>query len=775
MSDYPRFVVLAAMAAVMVLGQADRARAELVLAKVFGDHMVIQRDKPVSIWGTADAGAAVTVVYAGRKAKAEADADGHWRATLKPMKASAKGRPLNVSAGDETVTLKDVLVGEVWLMVGAAGGTVDIPPEALPEHLHGVKVQKNKGLHKKHIAEADLPRVRLSDGDGRWTVIQPDNAGEQAADPFYFARELHRHLRAPVGIVHVPGSAPTFGWVPREAMEANEKTRKTILDQYDAYAEAYPELVKARKAMKKQVRDRQMPKEWLDPTAEDYQGAPGRAFEAHLEPYTPLTIRGATYQSRSGDIWGLPVSRTLYDTLPLLVKGWRDALGEADLPVLLVGNTSEQPAIYSRPMLPAPSNVAQDAQRRTAERLERVGLVVQSDFFADVEEAHKNQKFGERATRAARAVAYGEDIVPTGPMFSAARFEDGKAYIGFNHIDGGLIVGGSLLSEGGRLKGFTIAGEDRVWYWADAEIEGETVVVSSEDVAEPVAVRYAFAEGATPHLASEVGIPAPTFRTDDWSLDIPTREPRTTKVSSVDQPPKLDGEIGEGEWPGEPLTHFIVRDTYRPASHATRVWLAYDQDNLYLAAEAETPNSFPIAGMKTDDNRMIVYDDAVELLIDVNHDQTTYHRFAVNARGKVLDGMGYNAAARGIDFYEQGHLQNLRWFDETWDAEATVRTGFGDNQWSFEMAIPWSAMVGQGPPESGAKMGLQLIRTAATSQHVTRPFSWESSALQQRFRALLKNEWSQWTNTGRGTQTGATLAFDRHIHRPTRFGTMTLK
>jgi hypothetical protein len=205
------------------------------------------------------------------------------------------------------------------------------------------------------------------------------------------------------------------------------------------------------------------------------------------------------------------------------------------------------------------------------------------------------------------------------------------------------------------------------------------------------------------------------------------------------------------------------------------VWLAYDEEHLYVAAEAETVGSFPIAGVKNDDNRMIVYDDAVELLLDVNRDQQTYYRFVVNGRGKVLDGMGFNASASGIDFFQQGHLDNLRWFDETWDANPKVQTGFGDNQWSFEMAIPWSSMMEQGPPESGTKMGLQLVRTAAKSQYVTKPLHFAiTSTVEQRFNALVNNEWSQWINTGRGTQTGATMAFDRHIHRPARFGTLIL-
>lgn len=768
-----RVLLAIALTAGLLYQFAQPANADLAAAKAFGDHMVLQQQKPVAIWGTADAGASVTVEFAGQKAQAKADGEGHWRVTLKPLDASDTGRALKITAGDEAVTFNDVLVGEVWMLVGSPGGTVFIPPPPLPEHLRGKKIQKTEGLHTTHIQQADLPLIRLTQGDGNWAVVQPDNAGDQLASPFYFARELHRDLEVPVGMLTVRGSGPTYSWIPGATIEADEKLSETILKPYRSYVDQYPELVKAREAMNKKEQRTRAPKEWVAPDPASV-GAPGHAYEQYVKPYVQFTVRGMTYEGSSGDIWGLPVARTLYDTLPGLVKGWREATGEADMPILLVGNNSESPRKYARPLMPAPSNIAQDAQRRTARQLDRVGLAVRSDFYVDVEQAHKNLRLGERKARAARAIAYGEDIVPTGPMYKAVKFQDGKAYIAFDNVDGGLAAGGSLVPQGGALKGFSIAGEDRVWYWAEAEIAGDNVVVHSEDVPDPVAVRFAFAEGAVPHLANEIGLPAPTFRTDDWSLDIPTPEPRTTKAPKVETAPKLDGEIKEGEWPAEPISSFVVRDTYRPANHATRVWLAYDAQNLYVAAEAEMAASFPIAGVKQDDNRMIVYDDAVEVLLDVNHDQTTYHRFVVNARGKLLDGVGYNGSKQGIDYFIQTNLPNLRWFDESWNADAKLKTGFGDNLWSFEMAIPWSAF-GVESPEAGRKMGLQLIRTAAESQYVTKPFNvTNASTIDQRFNALMRNEWSQWTNTGRGTQTGATLAFDRHIHRPTRFGTLTL-
>jgi len=769
-----RTTLVAVAALLGSLLAVEPARAELRPAPAFGPHMVLQSQAEVPVWGVAEAGQEVAVRFAGQAVKAKADGQGHWRAILKPMDASAEGRTLTIAAGDETVELEGVVVGEVWIHVGPGGGDVKIPPPPLPEHLLGKKVVKTEGLFTKHIAEADYPDVRIGMGGGAWTVVQPTSAGGLAAGPFYFARELRRHVDAPIGVLTVPGSGPTFSWTPVATLKADPTLRKTILERYEAYAEAYPDLAEARKAMKKKQQGVRMTRQWVDPSHERF-GGPGRTFEQALEPHMPFAARGMIFNGSSSDIWGLPIAQTLYDALPAMIRGWREHRGQPDMPIIIVGNNSEAPRAYTRPLLPAPSNIAQEAQRRAAAQLENVGLAVLSDLYVDVEPAHKNLKRGERTARAARAVAYGHDVVPTGPMFKKAEFKDGKAYVSFDTVDGGLAPGGSLVPKGGSLKGFSIAGEDRVWHWAEARIEGDYVVASNEDVPEPAAVRFAFAEGAVPHLANELGLPAATFRSDDWSLDIPTREPRSTKAPKVDAPPKLDGAIGDDEWPGDPIDSFIVRDTYKPARHATRVWLAYDQDNLYVAAEVETVNSFPIAGVKQDDNRMIVWDDAVEVLIDADHDETYYHRFVLNARGKLLDGIGYNASKQRIDIFNQTLLPNFRWFDESWDAEAKVKTGFGGDQWSFEMAIPWSSLDVE-KPGSGAKMGLQVIRTAAKSQYVTKPLSFSNaSSVDQRFNALMRNEWSQWTNTGRGSQTGASIAFERHIHRPTRFGTLVLE
>jgi len=369
---------------------------------------------------------------------------------------------------------------------------------------------------------------------------------------------------------------------------------------------------------------------------------------------------------------------------------------------------------------------------------------------------------GKRIALAAEACAYGVNVLPSGPSFESMRVQDGKAHLSFS------ATGGKLRAHDNKLDGFIIAGEDRDWHWAQAKIvDDDQLVVWSPDVPEPAAVRYALSEASPIRLLNAEGLPASPFRTDDWSLDIPARGEHEAVAQTLDKPPKIDGRLEDGEWPGRPLTDFVIRHTYRTAEHATRVWIAYDDQHLYFAAEAAMASSYPIARVREPDQLDLAFDDAVELLIDLDRDLKDYYRIAINPRGVVLDGLGFNNSA-DEPWTDLTLLIRGRGFSTEWDSRARVKTGLGDDAWLFEMAIPWDAF-GLDQPPLDQTLGLQLIRAAPSDSFIP------NNQHEYMMKAPRYYEWSQWVNTGRGYHTGAMLPYERHIHRPARFGTLTLK
>lgn len=745
------------------------ARGQLSLSAGFADHMVLQQDMPVPVWGTAEPGEQVFVRFAGQEAKAAADDQGRWRVTLEPMQASVKPQDMTVAGASETIELGDLLIGELWLMVGGKD-PVKVWGPPVPEHLHGKISRKTNPLSDKAIAEAKLPEVRIRD-EGKWLPVSPSVAGDLNASAFYFARTLHQDLQTPVGVIHIPpGVGQISALVPKPVLESDPELAAITLDPYRRHVESMPQqraayeqaLAEYEKLSKKQRRGKQAPEPPLDIADPSYPGIPGRAFDKHLAPLAGMAIRGFILEHGGSSTWGL---RPVFDyekLLPALIRGWRQAWDAPDKLFLIVQGPSDQPTSDQQPRQPAPNQYLQELQRSVARATDNVGLVVQADFVHYDDRAQQHQMLGKRLALAAEAYAYGVNTLPAGPSFESMQVKDGKAYLSFS------ATGGRLRTRGNKLEGFVIAGDDRDWHWAQAEIvDDDQIVVWSEDVPEPAAVRYGLSEGSPISLINAQGLPASPFRTDDWSLDIPARGEHKAVAAAAARPPKIDGQLGEGEWPGQPLTDFVIRHTYRTAEYPTRVWLAYDDEHLYVGGEAAMASSYPIARVREPDQRDLVFDDAVELLLDLDRDLKDYYRIAINPRGVVLDGIGFN---NSVDepWVDLTLLRRGRGFSTEWDSQAQVKTGLGDEAWVFEMAIPWRAL-GLDQPPAGKPLGLQLIRAAPSESFVA------GGQHEQMMKAPRYYEWSQWVNTGRGYHTGAMLPYERHVHRPARFGTLTLE
>lgn len=502
---------LTCLATLLILAIPLQA-ADLKLAAVFSDHMVLQRDKPVPVWGWADPGEKVTVEFAGQKHSATADDKGKWSVKLDPLTASADSRELVVRA--ETIKAErkvaDVLVGEVWLGSGQSNMAMtvsrcrDFDTEKAAAKLPLIR------MFKENSPAATSPQA---DAKGKWDVCSPETVGGHSATLYFFGREIHRELKVPVGLINSSvGGTPIESWVAADvqakvpelkaAHEGDLKAYKSFDAEKakTAYAktlERWNEQVAAAKAAGKAP-----PARPNDPVAaRDRRGPPGGLFDGKIAPLIPFAIRGVLWYQ--GEANASPEKGPLYQHhLAALVTDWRARWGE-ELPFAWVQlpNFERSGDGWS---------LVQEGMLK-ALKLPKTGMAITIDI-GDPKDIHPTNKqdVGKRLSMWALGTVYGKkEIATSGPLPYKHTINDLGVIVAFEHAAGGL-------KAKGEVKGFELAGEDKVWKPATARLDGETVVVSSPEVKKPVAVRYAWAANPTCNLYNAAGLPASPFRTDDW-------------------------------------------------------------------------------------------------------------------------------------------------------------------------------------------------------------------------------------------------------------------
>jgi sialate O-acetylesterase len=505
---------LSAVLATGGLLSGTAAAAEVSLPRLFGDHMVLQRDAAVPVWGNAEPNEPVIVSIAGQRAAATAGADGRWRVALKPMAAGGP-HELSIAGRDKSVNFKDVLVGEVWLCSGQSNMEWPL---------------KRVGGGTDEMTRADYPSIRLftvsklsagepqDDCRGAWAPCRPETAAEFSGVAYHFGKELHARLKVPVGLVQAAWSgAAAESLIPAEALKAHPTFREKFA-QWEQYRKDYPSILKEynEKQAAWQTRADQAKAEGK-PAPPDRPRMPknpdgperslARLYNGMIHPVVPFGIRGVAFYQGENNVLNPDEYRELF---PLLIREWRRRWGRGDVPFLFV-----QIANFSA-VLPEPSDGMwcriRDAQRAGL-REPNTAMIVAIDL-GDADDLHAKNKrdVGLRLARAARRLAYGEqDVVPMGPLFAGAEFKGPEVTIRFTHAGGGLVAKG-----GGPLVGFAVAGDDRRFAWAAARVDGDRVVVSCDKVSQPAAVRYAFAANPRCNLYNAEGLPASPFRTDDW-------------------------------------------------------------------------------------------------------------------------------------------------------------------------------------------------------------------------------------------------------------------
>jgi len=467
----------------------------LVLQPLFADNMVLQRDLPAPVGGTAPAGGKVTVSFAGKQKETTAGTDGKWSLKLDPLSASSTPRVMTVSAGSgEVVKIENIVVGDVWVCSGQSNMRRNLTEAKDPW---------------KEIAAANFPNIRLfdvplktSEGPsteltGQWQPCSPETIAQFSAVGYFFGRALQQKLNVPIGLIYsCKGGTRAEGWTPAKALASDPQYAAMI--QKSADGRKTHEADQAEN--EKNLREREF-------------SAPSRLYNGMIYPLTAFAIKGVIWYQGEANTRQSPRYQAL---LTKLIDAWRQAWGQGDFPFLIVQLANFEDKRPNR-------NWAElrEAQYLTAKNVPNSGLAVAVDIGeAGAIHPLNKQDVGARLALVARKIAYGEkDLVASGPVYDSSRVEDGRIKINFSS------VGGGLEARGGELKAFTIAGgdaptpgkalADENFVPAQARIEGNSVVVWSDQVGNPVAVRYAWAnnpEGC--NLYNKEGLPAVPFRTD---------------------------------------------------------------------------------------------------------------------------------------------------------------------------------------------------------------------------------------------------------------------
>lgn len=504
------------------------ARADIRLPALFSDGLVFQQRKPLSVWGWAAPDEDVSVQFAGQTRAARADLDGKWRVILDPMPANATPQEMKVT-GKNSLTLKNLLIGEVWICSGQSNMQWTVSQAANPQ---------------QEIEAANFPQIRMfnveratamspaDDVKGSWKEANPGNVGQFSAVGYFFGRHLHQVLKVPVGLINTSwGGTRVEAWTSRESLEERPCAAQMLSDwdgirqSWDAAAEnSKYEVAKAewqaqvQKIKKdnaslpadKQVQQPPAPRPPDDPSKTPHH--PAVLFNAMVAPLIPYSIQGAVwYQGESNQKRAFQYQ----ELLPNMINDWRTRWNsEFSFYIVQLAAFGNNLPVTKLPGLPDTWAELQEAQYLTSITLPRCGLVVTNDIGEEKDIHPKNkQEVGRRLALWALAHDYGRtNTVFSGPMLGNAVVEGGRVRIQFDHVGGGL-----KTRDGGELKHFQIAGQDQKWAWAEAKIEGSEIVVSSSAVPSPVGVRYAWAawpEGA--NLINAEGLPASCFRTDEF-------------------------------------------------------------------------------------------------------------------------------------------------------------------------------------------------------------------------------------------------------------------
>ncbi|HZZ20262.1 MAG TPA: sialate O-acetylesterase [Opitutaceae bacterium] len=514
----PVFRLLSALTLSLAAALPSVHATDVTLSPLFGDHSVLQRDKPLPVWGTAGPGDSVLVTFHGQSAKAVAGADGKRLAQLGPFPASTQAADLVVSSSN-TVVVHDVLVGDVWLCGGQSNMEFKVDDGGFTYHVNN---------SREELAAASYPMIRQIEIQRAvstapvsvpvtkgWKVASPDTVGVFTAVGYFFARDIHRATGVPIGIIlSCWGGTAVESWMD-DAARASTSLAATLDTRWTREKAAWPPERVARYPADMEAWNKaeanatathtKNPLHWPQPPATDSSPArPGGLFNAMIAPLEPTALRGILWYQGEANVGHADEYAELFSTM---IRSWRQGFGQGDVPFYFV-----QLANFGNPYEFGDRGWARlrDAQTQTL-ALPATGMAVTIDIGnADNIHPRNKQEVGRRLALIAKANVYGVAPEVTGPIFAGATVEGSKMRVHFTHS------GTELESRAGLPAPLEIAGADRVFHPAFAEIDVDTLLVSSPDVAAPTAVRYAWTNAPSPNLYSDDGLPVVPFRSDSW-------------------------------------------------------------------------------------------------------------------------------------------------------------------------------------------------------------------------------------------------------------------
>ncbi len=484
-----------ALLILLVNGFSQKSIADILLPKIFSDHMVLQQNADVKIWGTAEVGDVLVVTFDKQTIEVAADDKGRWSAQIKTPSAGGPYEiTIAVKGGEPKIIVRDVLIGEVWICSGQSNMAWPVKNALNPK----VEMQQANSLPKiRFFSVGQLPSpTELTEFDKAksWDCCSPESVADFSAVGFFFGRELHRELQVPIGLINTSfGGTTAEAWVSRAGLEGEKKLAPML-------------------------------KQWGEndnPTSKD---RPANLFNGMIAPLKGYSFRGVIWYQGESNVGRGSQYATLF---PTLIKDWRTQLaGGREFPFYFAQLAPFRYQDHSPEALPE----VWDAQLKTLQSMGNVGMAVTTDVgeIADIHPRNK-QTVAKRLSLWALARTYADrkklaatdgadaaeskPIIESGPIYEGMTVADGKIRLAFKYATGGL-----KSRDGKPLTHFLICGDDMKFVPATVEIVGEELVVSSPDVPAPKNVRFAWDDIAEPNFIGSTDLPASPFRTDDFPL-----------------------------------------------------------------------------------------------------------------------------------------------------------------------------------------------------------------------------------------------------------------
>ena len=535
---------------------AVNASADVRVPRLFSDGMVLQQQTNNAVWGFATPGEQIVVKASwAAERRTVADAGGDWRVLLQTP-GHGTGHSL-VVRGRNSIKIQDVSIGEVWLCAGQSnmgwklGSTFGGEKEAASANAPDFRIFVSQREHWHEPLRESRDRL------AKWSACNPKSAALTSAVSYYFGRTLQRVLDIPVGIiVQAYAGTPIEGWMPQEVQaddprmlaaidDLRKRSRRYSVDEamqtFQNELSVYNRKIDAGETMKNQFRVLQPP--FITKPASLGHQYPAHIFNAMIHPVRPYGIKGIIWYQGERNSKNVPQALNYRRQLARLISYYRSSWHElsggnvaTDFPFYFTQLPSWH-AAQTDPVegLESPWVVNREMMRLVTSDVPNAGMAVAIDTGDAIALHPQNKKpIGIRHARMALARTYGKSVVGSGPHFLGHTKKESSILLKFDSVGSGLVS-----ARSGKLNSFAIAGRDMQWHWADAVIEGNTVVVSSEQVSQPVAVRYAWAMNPSQRnlLYNKEGFPASPFRTDSWLLFDPDRD----EVVEVEKPKKPDG------------------------------------------------------------------------------------------------------------------------------------------------------------------------------------------------------------------------------------------